>query len=61
MTPKIPSSNSTSATPMNRQIAARPTLLGFVQNFSIKTKLILQRSISLRNFLNLLKILIIII
>ena len=41
MTPKIPSSNSTSATPMNRQIAARPTLLGFVQNFSIKTKLIL--------------------
>tara|TARA_Y100000994_G_scaffold40127_1_gene31064 strand:+ start:23846 stop:25300 length:1455 start_codon:yes stop_codon:yes gene_type:complete len=41
MTRKIPSSNSTSATPMNRQIAARPTLLGFVQNFSIKTKLIL--------------------
>jgi len=41
MTSKIPSSKSTFATPMNRQIAARPTLRGFVQNFSIRTKLIL--------------------
>ena len=41
MTSKIPSSKSTFATPMNRQIAARPTLGGFVQNFSIRTKFIL--------------------